>query len=343
MFRLTVILLVLFITVVSVKSAGILSASFWKKEQVEKKRVLEKINVGHLPVTCHLTCPVTDYTSKTTTTEYEFVSKRFFDFPTIANAIQSKDLMATMMVAPLAFKLKQDGVPIRICYLGHRDGSQVIVKKNSNYKSIDDLVGKNIAVPSLYSNQHFVLYALLKEKGYDVSDVNFIPLPPPEMPMALASGAIDAFFVGEPFPAKAEMEDVGRVLYLSSEIWPDFISCVLVVHEDLIKNKPDAVKELVRGIAESGAWLEENREQAANLAAEYYNQDVNLLKYILMAKSPQRVSYINLQPSYAEFTRINQIGVEIGLLDRMQNINELVDLSFIPNVVSPAKIEYKKQ
>jgi ABC-type nitrate/sulfonate/bicarbonate transport system substrate-binding protein len=34
------------------------------------------------------------------------------------------------------------------------------------------------------------------------------------------------------------------------DIWPNFISCALVVHEDLIKSNPVVVQDLVRGIAE---------------------------------------------------------------------------------------------
>jgi NitT/TauT family transport system substrate-binding protein len=45
------------------------------------------------------------------------------------------------------------------------------------------------------------------------------------------------YFVGEPFAAKAELDGSGRVLYYAKDIWPHFISCVLVVHEKLIKER----------------------------------------------------------------------------------------------------------
>ena len=85
------------------------------------------------------------------------------------------------------------------------------------------------------------------------------------MPGALAAKAIDAYFVGEPFAAKAEVDGSGRVLYYAKDIWPHFISCVLVVHEDLIKARPAVVRELVRGIAQSGEWAETHRIDAAKV------------------------------------------------------------------------------
>ena len=38
--------------------------------------------VGFLPVTCHLTCPVTDFATKTSGST-RFTSQRFTDFPTV--------------------------------------------------------------------------------------------------------------------------------------------------------------------------------------------------------------------------------------------------------------------
>lgn len=307
--------------------------------QINYKHKNELIKVGHLPVTCHLTCPVLDYTTETTKSDIRFKSIRFSDFPTIASAIQSKDLLASFMVAPLALKLKEDGVPIKICYLGHRDGSQLVVAKNSTYKSLRDLKGKKIAIPSIYSNQHFVLVELIQKLGMTKNDINFVPLPPPDMPTSLASGVIDGYFVGEPFCAKSEKDGIGKVLYMASEIWPQFISCVLVVHEKLILEKPEAVKELVRGIAESGAWAEIHRKEAAYLASKYFRQDPKLLEYILTSK-PQRISYVRLTPTTDEMQKISDIGQNIGFLKKKIPVSEILETKFIPQHVFPSNIKY---
>src|ERR1700722_772354 len=216
------------------------------------KKAARELTVGFLPVTCHLTCPVTDYASKTSKSGTNFNSRVFSDFPTVASALEAKQIQATFMIVPLAMKLREQGVPVKICYLGHRDGSEIVVGKNSSYRSLQDLKGKKVAIPSLYSNQNFVFHKLMEDYGMKPDDISFIVLPPPDMPTSLASGAIDAYFVGEPFCAKAELDGIGRILYYARDIWPNFISCVLVVHEDLIKNSPEVVHDLVRGIAQSG-------------------------------------------------------------------------------------------
>ena len=83
-----------------------------------------------------------------------------------------------------------------------------------------------------------------------------VEMAPPDVAGALAANAIDAFSMGEPYPSQAEMVGFGRVLFHAREYWPDYISCVLVVRDDVIENKPEAVQVLVDGIARSGLWLE---------------------------------------------------------------------------------------
>src|SRR5262245_65752854 len=55
-----------------------------------------ELKVGFLPVTCHLTCPVTDYATRTSTLT-RFESLRFTDFPTVVESIKSGRLDATFM------------------------------------------------------------------------------------------------------------------------------------------------------------------------------------------------------------------------------------------------------
>jgi NitT/TauT family transport system substrate-binding protein len=301
-------------------------------------KAIRELTVGFLPVTCHLTCPVTDYASKTTQTSTNFNSRVFSDFPTVVSALEAKQVQATFMIVPLAMKLREQGVPVKICYLGHRDGSEIVVGKNSPYRSLQDLRGKKVAIPSLYSNQNFVFHKLMEDYGMRTDEIQFVVLPPPDMPTSLASGAIDAYFVGEPFCAKAELDGIGRILYFARDIWPNFISCALVVHEDLIRDHPEIVQDLVRGIAQSGAWAETHRAEAAKLASPYYRQDEKVLNYVLTA-DPHRVSYVQLTPKDEDLHQIQLMGIKMGLLTKRIPMSDLIDRDFVPETIIPAAID----
>ena len=110
-------------------------------------QAMRELTVGFLPVTCHLTCPVTDYASKTTTSNTNFNSRLFTDFPTVASAFEAKQIQATFMIVPLAMKLREQGVPIKICYLGHRDGSEIIVGTRRRYaEAYEKIVGSTLRI-----------------------------------------------------------------------------------------------------------------------------------------------------------------------------------------------------
>ena len=112
---------------------------------------------------------------------------RFNAFPEMKEAFISNNLQATFMIAPLVMKMREQGVPIKIVYLGHRDGTTLMVHKDSSIRRIEDLAGKTIAIPSRYSNQHLILYKAFKERGMVIDPNKMIEMPPPEMPAALFS------------------------------------------------------------------------------------------------------------------------------------------------------------
>ena len=309
----------------------------WQRTIPEESARRQTLAVGFLPVTCHLTCPVTDYASKTSLST-RFESQRFTDFPTVVETVKSGRLDATFMIAPLAMKLREQGVKVRIAYLGHRDGSTVMVRKDLPAKSLKDLAGRVFAIPSKYSNQYLVIRKLMKDEGVDPSTIRFVELPPPDMPGALASKAIDAYFVGEPHAARAELDGSGRVLYHAKDIWPHFISCVLVVTDRLIAERPAVVRDLVRGIAESGEWADTHRIDAARLVSPYFRQDESLIRYVL-TQPPDRVSYRMLTPRDDEMQGIADMALEAGILERRLDVRGLVDREFIPPDITPARID----
>ena len=296
------------------------------------------LNVAFLPVTCHLTCPVTDFASKTSTTGTRFDALRFTEFPSIVEALKTKKLLAGFITVPLAMKMREQGAPVRICCLGHRDGSQLVVRKESTAKTLRDLRGKTIAIPSPFSNENFFFNKMLRDQGLQPGEVKTIVLPPPDMNAALAAKAIDGFIVAEPFCGKAELDGEGRVLYYAKDIWPGYISCCLVVHEDLIKEQPEVVKDLVRGIIASGEWTELHRADAAKLVAPYFRQKEKLLNYVLTQPN-DRVTYRNLNPTDTELQKIMDMGTSLGFLKKKTPMTELIDRSFIPATVTPPTLD----
>ena len=261
-----------------------------------------------------------------------FEPVRFNGFPELKEAFLSGHLEATFILAPLAMKLREDGTPIKIVYLGHRDGTALMVHKDSDILRIEDLRGKTVAVPNRYSNQRILIYKALKERGIRQEDVKLLEMPPPDMPAALYARAVDGITSGEPFMAQTEMDGYGRVLYLTKDVWPGFISCVLAVRDDVIRGDRARVQTLVDGIARSGIWLDrgmDHRMQAARFVAKhYYNQNSRLLEFVL-SKPPDRVKYMNLRVRRPDFEEIERLALEAGILEGKAHFEDYADPSFV--------------
>jgi NitT/TauT family transport system substrate-binding protein len=235
------------------------------------------------------------------------------------------------MVAPMAIALRSQGVPIKIVYLGHRYGSAVVVRTDGPIRSVRDLRGRTIAVPSRFSDERLIVIKALKTVGLSAADVRLVEMAPPDVAGALAVRAIDAFSMGEPYPSQAEMAGFGRVLFHAREYWPDYMSCVVVARQDVIDKRPDAVQVLVDGIARSGLWLEEgrsHREYAAEFVGRYYfNQPPALLRWAL-TNPIDRVMYTPLSPRRPDFDLVRDLMMETGVLDRKIEFEEYVDTRF---------------
>ncbi len=309
----------------------------------------EKFGVGFLPVTCHLTCPVTDYINQNIEGQGFFQPMRFSGFPELKEMFlgRPKEMPVTFILAPMAMALREQGVKLKIVHLGHRDGSAVVVHKDSGIFQAGDLRGKTVAIPGRYANQRLILYRELRKVGMTFADITVIEMPPPDMPAALQSRSVDAITSGEPFMGQAELDGYGRVLWQAKDVWPGFISCVLAVHEDAIRDHRAEIQRLVDGIAKSGKWVDANmdhRMQAAEFVSKhYYNQNPRLLSYVL-SKPPDRVTYSNLKPLRANFEEIEQLAKEAGMLQGTAHCENYVDDTFAPNpaTLQPHVFEMKK-
>jgi NitT/TauT family transport system substrate-binding protein len=290
-----------------------------------------KITVAYIPVTCQLTCPVTDYISKFSENGEMFLPRMFQGFPEMKEALISNKVQAAFIVAPMAIALVAQGVPIKVVYLGHRYGSAVVVRKNGPVKTFADLKGRTVAIPSRFSDERLILFRAMKVWHMQPDSIKMVEMAPPDVSGALAAGAIDAFSMGEPFPSQAEMAGYGRILFQAREYWPDYMSCILVVRQDLINTRPDAVQVLVDGIARSGLWLDKGkayREDAADFVGRfYYNQKPALLRWAL-TKPMNRVMYSPLAPRKADFDMVRDLMIETGVLHKKIAFDQYTDTRF---------------
>ena len=110
-----------------------------------------------------------------------------------------------------------------------------------------------------------------------------------------------------------------------------------ISEKSIVKTNPEQVRDLVRGIGESGEWAQTHRLQAAKVAAPYFRQKEKLLDFVLT--DPGRVSYTTLTPTDPEMQQIGDMALKVGILKKPISLKDMVDREFIPASLHAAEIK----
>ena len=115
--------------------------------------------------------------------------------------------------------------------------------------------------------------------------VKLIVMPPPDMPVALQNEAISGYIVADPFNAVAEVNNIGKVLRFTGDVWYKHACCVAIMHEDDVVNKPNYTQAVVNSIAEAQLYASNNKSEAAKLLSKdggnYLPQPLKAIEYAL--------------------------------------------------------------
>ncbi|MGA2225663.1 MAG: ABC transporter substrate-binding protein [Syntrophobacteraceae bacterium] len=284
-----------------------------------------RVIMGYMPVVSNLAAPLVDCATKGDDPYFEAL--KFSSFSEMGEAFRSGHIQAAFIIAPLALMLFDQGVPLKVVYIGNRHESTMVVRASARYDSASDLIGKTIAIPLRYSGHYLALKRYLREHGLTPSDVRIIEIPPPEMPVALAASEIDGYFVGEPFASKALQTGIGKRFLDVESIWPKFICNVLIVRRELIQAHPEWVQKLVETAIMSGFWAQDHVDEAIGILSSYWGQEPQLIQYAF-SNPPNRFRFDLYTPKAEELDEILLAMRQEGLVTGKQDFKAMVEDRF---------------
>ena len=285
---------------------------------------VKTIKMGYMPVVTNMAVPLLDYASQNNN-EIRFKALKFSSFAEMGESLRNGEIDVAFIIAPLSIVLRQQGEDIKIVYIGNRHESTFVTRKNLNIKTIEDLVGKTIAVPMRFSGHNLSVLELLDEHHLK-GRINVVEMNPPDMASALMSGSLDAYYVGEPFAAQTLKNGNASLFSYAEDLWKDFICNVAIVRQDLIERDADTVKLLVEGAARSGLWAQKNTRQAVDIVSSYWNQSPDLVKYTLNQHN-NRTVYNLFTPRDVEMQKMADIMKKHDLITS-SDISGLVEDRF---------------
>lgn len=281
------------------------------------------VKIGYLPITHAVPLYIEKELEQYKNFELELV--KFGSWPDLIDALNSGNIDGASMLVTLAMKAREQGIGIKAVALGHKDGNVLVV--GNDIQSVEDLRGKNFAIPHKFSSHNILLYRMLTQNGVAYEDVVPIELPPAEMPAALAEGRIAGYVVAEPFGAVSVALERGKVLFQDHDVWENSIDCALVLRTEFIENENEIAQEFVEYYLKAGEVAEHKDEQTFEMSSNYMNVNKDV-----MDLSFQWIRYDDLKITEEDYNELTKNLIEMGLQENPPTFEEFVDNSFIDRV-----------
>jgi NitT/TauT family transport system substrate-binding protein len=298
------------------------------------------LTIGHLPITDHLILGITQeklQTGKETFQYADLQSKPYFGWNSLATDLRSGAIDAACILAPLAMELFHAGVAIKMVLQTHKSGSTLIKNKRANIEKLEDFKGKSILIPHYLSVHHLLFDRFMRDQGLEVGagkDVIFDVVAPGEIPEILEfdeKGNVGGFIVAEPFGRQVVKAGWGDEMAMSREIWPNHPCCVLVIKNEIIQKKPEAVQELITSLVASGKFISNNVDISSEIGSRFLKQNFDVVKSVL-ADPKGRVTMNELFPVIQDFEYIqNYMTTTIEAMSQKIDLDSFLDTRFAKN------------
>lgn len=236
--------------------------------------------------------------------------------------------LLSSLIQPLS-----NGLPIKITSGLHTGCDKVLVPKDSAIKTLGDLKGKRIGVPSMNSSPIIFAKRALADAGINVTEKNpeveFVVFGPSELALALQRGAVDALAMNDP-TASVAMKENNLVTLADSAVTPPYNTqycCTAYVRDNIAAEHPEIAAKYTRAMQAASAWIAEHQDETAKIQVEkkwvpgdpVFNAAIlKTYNYIPSAKG-----------AYDAFSITAKQLQQVGMLDDKVDVESLQKNSFL--------------
>ncbi|WP_320538363.1 ABC transporter substrate-binding protein [Pseudarthrobacter sp. IC2-21] len=244
--------------------------------------------------------------------------------------------------------VKSHGESVSVIAGAAAGGAQLVVKPGIS--SAADLRGKTLASPQLGGTQDVALRAWLSSQGYRTNvdgsgDVAINPTDNAQTLKLFQDGKLDGAWLPEPWASRLVLTAGAKVLVDEKDLWDgslsgkagEFPTTILIVNKTFAAEHPDTVKALLRGHAESVAWL--NNAPAAE-KADVINSALQesagaALPAGVLERSLQSIIF-TVDPLAGTYPKLLKDGVAAGTT-KQADIAGLFDLRALNDVIGAGR------
>ena len=306
----------------------------------------------------------------------DYVIEKIKSWPELRAYFMSGEVDMAYIISPMAMDMFFEKPDFRWVALMHRDGNALAINDLINkhvglpqnrinrkpdgkvadaYTIVKKETGKTsqCGVPSLLATHTVVLYKYLKDHNKTLGlnygpdkDVIAIEVPPPKSPSFIkknnSRGIPASFEQSLPWADVVETKGFGHVAWYSKDVikWDKgHVECIAIATDNAIKNKKEALKEVIYYIHKAGLDIEKARQtkgqdiiEIADMITKHipkHNKEAIIQSLRLDLNV---INYKNLNVDKKGLNQIMDLAVEGKILKNKIDINAFADESFKINI-----------
>ena len=214
--------------------------------------------------------------------------------------------------------------PIKIVAAGNQaaggDYCAVIVRKDSPITSAKDLAGKRIAVNGLKNVGSLTTNAALQAAGVDISKIQYVEVPFPQMGAALDQGTIDAAWAVEPFVTVMKSGSDRIVIRPMTMIAKNFPVASYITSSQYLQQNPGVVGRFRTAIGQSLAYAQSHPAEARAVLSQYIKLAPGLSDQVVLP-------FWSADPQTSLISKTADLAQQYGYTSRKPDMKQLLAVS----------------
>jgi NitT/TauT family transport system substrate-binding protein len=216
------------------------------------------------------------------------------------------------------------GLPLKVVAAGDsttgkegEDFAAVVVPEGSAITGPADLAGKTVAVNTLNNIGTTTISKVVDDAGGDASTINFVELPFPDMPAALAEGRIEAAWGLEPFLTIMRNQGATPVTWNYAETDPNLVIAAYFTTQQKLDEDPELVEAFTEAMNESLQYAQDNPDAAREVLGSYTQIDPAVAEALILPRWPTEIDAAAVQ-------LLADLAEQDGLVDTAPDVEALL-------------------
>ena len=229
----------------------------------------------------------------------------------------------------MAFMAK--GVPAKAVFAmaGVPRNMAVMVKYDLPIKTVDDLKGKKLGVTTVGSLTYWIGNRINQKKGWGSDGINVVPvggMGPARA--AIKTNQIDGYIGALEVGYALEESKEWKVVTTATPFVEDFITHVFFVRENVIKERPEAVRAFLKGWVNTIALMRKDKAKAVEITSKV----VKLKPSVISRAYDDQIGIFSTDGAFdpKAVAMLKKTFVEMGLLKEEPDDKVLFTTQFLP-------------